>query len=306
MPQVRADRKDTSRVLEEMGHMGIACNLLTTIGEKPELTAKGFVPDYPSPLPCDIVPRVVPPNLKDWKVGLSRLTPAVVSDIFMIIEYPESGPLALASWKTRTFHTIGEFYGAIAKTLEKLVNQKKVAITGSHQITDKAVGVKPLDTLKKALDAIELIKEQGEGTPQSPGAVIAGNELAHYYKFKQIQVGRNYKFERGKKSWSLTGSFFDFPAVYPMADIPRGGYTGPGIPKPVSDLLVRFNRAYGSILKDLQSAWEKGDAGGGKADLKSAKATMGQLGPIAVQLMKTWIDDKNHDLGTYGPTFQPQ
>ena len=294
-----------SIVLEEMGHMGTACNLLTTIGEKPEMTAKDFVPQYPSPLPCDIVPRVVPPNLKEWKVGLSRLTPAVVSDIFMIIEYPESGPIALDTWQIRKFYTIGEFYDSVAKTLEYLVTQKVVKITGDRQITDKKVGVTPIDTLKKVLDDIKLIKEQGEGTPQGPGAPVSGNELAHYYKFKQIQVGRMYKYDKATKTWSLSGKFFDFPAVIPMADIPPGGYSGRVVPQKVLDLLFKFNQAYGSILKGLQSAWEKGDAGGGKADLKKAKTTMGHLGQTAIELMKIHLDEKNPDLGNYGPTFQP-
>ncbi len=290
-------------VFEEMGHMGMACNLLTTVGGTPEINVKGFVPEYPSALPCDIVPRVTPPNLSVWQVGLSRLTAAVVSDIFMIIEYPEGGPIALASHSVRGFHTIGEFYGAIAESLDYLVKHHFVKITGDRQITEtNQLSVKPVTNLQEALDAIETIKEQGEGTPQGPGAVISGDELAHYYKFKQIQVGRMYFQDAQTKKWSLNGAFIDFPAVYPMADVPRGGYSG--APHPVSDLLAQFDSDYGSILGDLQSAWVKGGAAGG-VNLGNAEITMDGLGDTALQLMQTPIDVKKPELGNYGPTFQP-
>jgi hypothetical protein len=309
-PKTYANNKEIydvlrSIVFEEMGHMGIACNLLTTIGGTPQITAQNFVPRYPSALPCNIVPRVIPPNVKDWNVGLSRLTPAVVSDIFMIIEFPEGGPIALQSFRQRKFHTIGEFYDAISRTLTYLVNHNMVKITGDRQITEtNQVLVEPIDTLIKAQRAIELIKEQGEGTPQSPGAVISGDELAHYYKFKEIDVGRKYEYNKAKKTWSLNGKFRAFPTVYPMADVPAGGYVGPGIPKNASDLLKKFNSDYGDILGNLQSAWEKGGAAG-KADLDNAEITMDGLGTTAVKLMQIPLDGKNPDLGTYGPTFAP-
>jgi ferritin-like protein len=34
-------------VLEEMGHMGLACNMLTTIGGTPQINTPGAVPKYP-------------------------------------------------------------------------------------------------------------------------------------------------------------------------------------------------------------------------------------------------------------------
>lgn len=287
---------------EEMGHMGMACNLLTTAGGTPEINVKGFVPEYPSALPCDIVPRVTPPNLSVWQVGLSRLTPAVVSDFFMIIEYPEAGPIALASHAARSFHAIGGFYNAIAESLDSLVKHHLVKITGDGQITEtNPLSVEPIADLQEALAAIETIEEQGEGTAQGPGAVISGDELAHYDKFKQIQVGRMYAQDEQTKRWSLEGAFIDFPAVYPMADVPCGGYGG--APHPVSDLLAQFDSDYGSVLRDLQSAWEKGVAAG-EVDLGNAEVTMDGLGDTALRLMQTPIDAKEPEHGNYGPTFR--
>ena len=124
----------------------------------------------------------------------------------MIIEYPEKGPVqtmefALAGAAAlRRFHTIGEFYDAIAHTLKYLVSKHEVQITGQKQLSEPFIGhdenqqnvLKPITTLQEALDAIEHIKEQGEGTPSTPDTPMFGHELAHYYKFKQIQVARNF------------------------------------------------------------------------------------------------------------------
>jgi len=290
-------------VMEEMGHMGLACNLLTTLGGSPSITAPDFVPQYPSPLPCDIAPRVIPPNLQTWQVGLSRLTPAVISDIFMIIEYPEGGPIALLDERRRTFYTIGEFYDAIAHTLRHLVNCGKLKITGDRQITEP-IGdynaVTPITNLKEALCVIEHIKEQGEGTPHAPDAVNFGAELAHYYQFKQILVGRLYQ-QMPDRTWKLNGKFFDFPAVYPMADVPRGGYSGPSVPLE----LAQFNSDYKQMLVALQAAWDKGGAAG-HHNLEEAENYMDGLGTTAVTLMNTPIDAIHPDRGNYAPTFQIQ
>ena len=93
-------------VLEEMGHMGLACNMLVALGESPALATPGFVPTFPGPLPGDVHPGLT--------VGLRRLTPSQLKT-FMDIEYPEGGPItALAA---RAFETIGAFYAALLQGL---------------------------------------------------------------------------------------------------------------------------------------------------------------------------------------------
>ena len=322
LPKNPADPKNPSYdilqtiVFEEMGHMGTALNLLTTVGGTPAITDPGFVPKYPTSLPCRISPKVTPPNVRDWKIGLSRLTPAVVSDVFMIIEYPEAGPVpfrALAEAPPPEFHTIGEFYDAIAATLRYLVEvAQSVRITGKKQLSEPFIGhdeqgqnvLNPITSLDEALKAIEHIKEQGEGTPSTPDAPPFGHELAHYYRFKQIQVGRMFQ-QQADQSWALSGPFFDFPAVLPMADIPDDGYRRPGVPQDVADKIAKFNADYKQLLALLQSAWEKGSEGGGQDDLDQAETTyMDGLSGTARELMSTPIDAANPSLGNYGPTFR--
>ncbi len=75
-------------VLQEMLHMGSACNMLTTIGGTPSINIPSAVPKYPGPLPGGVRPQLT--------VALEGLSKRVVADVFMEIEYPEHGPVALA------------------------------------------------------------------------------------------------------------------------------------------------------------------------------------------------------------------
>ena len=83
-------------VVEEMSHMGLACNMLAGLGESPALTTASYVPTYPGPLPGDVNPAL--------EITLRRLTPEQLKT-FMDIEYPEGGPITLKAG--RSFGTIG-------------------------------------------------------------------------------------------------------------------------------------------------------------------------------------------------------
>jgi Ferritin-like len=310
-------------VYEEMGHMGTVCNLLNAVGgPSPLIHDKDFVPHYPTKLPCDIAPSVICPNLIDWKISLSRLTPTLVSDIFMIIEYPEGGPAQVTEMAPRgttpaegapKYCTIGEFYDAIRETLIYLVGQNKIKICPDQkQITALFAGhdengqnvVKPINSLEDAILSIEHIKEQGEGTTGTEDAPTFGCELAHYYRFKQIQVGQLYE-QTDSRSWVLSGALFDFPAVRPMADIPADGYDPATVPKEAAMPIKNFNDNYKQMLALLQLAWEKGGKGGGQKDLGHATSYMNKLKADAVSLMSIPIDPKHPEKGCYGPTFRP-
>lgn len=303
-------------IFEEMGHLATVCNLLRSIGSTPTFTAADFVPRYPSRLPCHIAPQVIPPNVADWKISLSRLTPAVVSDVFMIIEYPEAGPIqimldaASAASDRPKYHTIGKFYDAVAATLDHLVSVGAVAVQDNGQLSEAFTGhdekgqnvLTPITCPKEAREAIEHIKEQGEGTPTSPDAPKFGHELAHYYRFKQIQTGRCFA-QGADGAWTLSGNFIDFPPVRPMADIPPDGYEGSGVPQNVRDAINKFNLDYKQLLLLLQSAWDKG-APDGQTDLSDAELIMDGLSDQARTLMSTPIEVSNPGRGNYAPTFR--
>jgi hypothetical protein len=69
-------------LLEEMLHLGIVCNLLTTFEGTPKLATALAVPKYPGPLPGDVRPNLT--------VYLSGLTRQLVKEVYMEIEYPQA------------------------------------------------------------------------------------------------------------------------------------------------------------------------------------------------------------------------
>jgi hypothetical protein len=263
-----------SVVLQEMVHMGLACNMLTTIGGTPEINAN--IPQYPGHLPGDVRPELT--------VYLAGLSKPYVSDVFMEIEEPE---WALKARFGETYPTIGAFYEAILKK----IRQDPPPMSGERQL-QMQIGndeVFPILTLPDAERAIVEIMEQGEGTRTSPLDMDPGDELAHYYRFGEIYHGRYY-VQTGPDQWDYVGDPIPFPDVYPMAKVPAGGYP---------DLLQErhFRQIFATVLDTLQGAWAKGD----QSLLDTAIAFMFSLGPLAQQLMQIPLPDGS---GTYGPDFQ--
>jgi hypothetical protein len=257
-------------VMEEMLHMGLACNLLTTIGGTPVLASPDVVPKYPGPLPGG-----VRPELKH--VALTRLTKEVVRDVFMEIEYPQHGPIAFALGET--YPTIGAFYDAVLAAFEK----PDIHITGERQLKNASVGLTEIKTLDHVRAAIKKIKIQGEGTTQSPEE--AAGELAHYYRFAQIYRGRKLiKAADGK--YKYEGDPIPFPDVFPMAEVPPEGY-------PES---LEFDKNYTAMLKDLEAAWH-----GAPAKLGAAIGKMYSMADLARALMQKPLPSGQ---GTYGPSFR--
>ena len=260
--------------LEEMLHLGLVCNMLTTIGATPELPA----PVFPGPLPGGVRPGL--------SVYLSGLTMDYVTDVYMQIEYPEDGPLTGDS----STPTIGSFYDAIAAAFQEL----QPTITGQRQLTATING-EPLYAINSLADvqrAIAEIKEQGEGTSLSPDAVDFGGELAHYYRFGEIANGACLVQADGK--WTYTGDPVPFPECWPMAPVPAGGWPSPA--PDVRALLDTFDTAYGSILTGLRDAW----ATGSNDTLGDAIDTMFALPKPATALMQVPLPDGS---GNYGPDF---
>jgi ferritin-like protein len=269
----------TGIIPEEMLHLGLVCNMLVAIDGAPELVA--YMPKYPGPLPGGVRPGLT--------VYLSGLTKEYVGDVFMGIEYPEGGPVEVDT----TYPTIGDFYDAIATAFATL----KPALSTERQLS-QSVGtgqVVVLSTLEEVATAISEIKEQGEGTSQSPDAVDFGGELAHYYRFGEIFNGMHFvKGSDGK--WGYTGPPpIPFPDAYPMAQVPAGGWSNAA--PDVRAKLDAFNATFTSLLEDLEAAWKNGDSG----KLGDAINTMFDLPGPAQELMQ--IPLPNPSDGNYGPEF---
>jgi hypothetical protein len=262
-----------SIAMEEMLHMGLACNMLTTIGGTPVLNTPDVVPRYPGPLPGNIRPALT--------VALSGLTKDVIRDVFMEIEYPDHGPIVTLMGET--YPTIGAFYTAINDAFV----QNEAAIVGQRQLISPAIGLTRLTSLAEVQSAIMKIKEQGEGTAQSPfSPTFEPDDLAHYYQFAELFHGRRVK-EVLPGVWKYEGDEIPFPDVYPMVQVPAGGYTESRA----------FDTLYTGVLDRLQSAWENGQ----QSQLSAAVQAMRQLEAPAVALMQTPLPSGN---GNFGPSFQ--
>lgn len=266
-------------VFEEMLHLGLVCNLLTTIGGTPQIATTTAVPKFPGPLPGG-----VRPNLTVYLAGLTR---QMVNEVFMEIEYPQSGPIAFAL--TTTYPTIGDFYDAV---LDAFI-QNASAIAGTKQLTasNSLLGeLKAVNTLDDARKALGTIKEQGEGTTQSPNAADFGGSLAHYYKFGEIYHG-NKLVKTDAGAWKYEGDPVPFPEVFPVARVPAEGY--PNLPEAVA-----FDKLYTVLLKQLEKAWATGD----QDELDDAMLLkMRDLTGPARALMQKPLDAGGY---TYGPCFR--
>ena len=206
-----------SVVLQEMLHMGLAANILTSISGTPSINTR--VPKYPGGLPGGVMPTLT--------VYLGGLTKAYVNGVYMNIEYPERGPLTPPPAQ----ETIGQFYDAICAALAQVGppftgNNQMQATIGENALT-------PVKSLADAQAALTEIKEQGEGTSTSPDDGD-GSELAHYYRFGEIYNGALLVQVSG--NWQYAGAPVPFPATYPMAPVPEGGWPNP--PSNVANLVA--------------------------------------------------------------------
>ncbi len=281
-----------SVVIEEMLHLSLACNLLNAVGGCPDLV--DAVPTYPTELPMGIGDQ---PG-RTFVVPLKRLSHETLG-IFMTIEEPEH-PLVLrtrapAVAPETTYRTIGEFYTAVAALIGDL---GEGIFTGhrDRQVTGwiGADLLAPVHDLPSAQAAITLIIDQGEGTATSPAA--DPEELAHFYRFEQIQRGQTLTQDTAAPhgySWGPPAVILDPDGVWPMTDNP------PLVPLPAGSEVARvsdqFDGTFTALVDALQSTFD-----GNPGALGSAMAQMHALRIEAQRLVPLAVPDTN---GTAGPRY---
>ncbi|MGE7437749.1 MULTISPECIES: ferritin-like domain-containing protein [Kitasatospora] len=239
-------------IFDEMSHFGLVCNMLTSIGGTPRLTGQSTVPKYPGPLPGG-----VRPELEVYLSGLSKDSAYLFSEI----EKPDN-PIALAE----TYTSIGAFYSRIAEVFPNyahlLTGRRQVdfPLSGQHGAGNDIV---PMNTITDVLNAIEIIKAQGEGTDASPENPFPGKpgELAHYYRFREIYHGRKLIkiSDSAHPKWDFQGDPIPMPDSHRAARVPDGGWANDPANKPTPDTaskLQTFNGHYSSMLRALEQAWQ--------------------------------------------------
>ena len=164
------------------------------------------------------------------------------------------------------YWNIGEFYKAIHLGFVELTNKlgMQAVFTGDpkKQVDPKyyysAGGeVTVITDLKSALLAIDLIAGQGEGSNQR--VYDNEGELAHYYRFDQIQKKRYYrdpnKDGTGDKAGDPRGGTFhvDMKAVFPAkANAKVADYHGH---PELEEAALLFNGQYKRFLENLNKAF---------------------------------------------------
>ncbi|MFJ2929954.1 ferritin-like protein [Streptomyces massasporeus] len=284
-------------VFDEMSHLGLAGNLLTTIGGMPRLADSQTAPKYPCPLPGGVRPELT--------VFLSGLTKDSL-DLFSRIEEPDD-PLA-ESGSGRT--SIGAFYAAIGEAFR----QHPELITGAQQIRrlmshhGEGNDVVEINSLAAAERAIGIIKEQGEGTTASPQNPHPGEqgELAHFYVFRELFHGRRLvRTSENPDRWDFAGDAIAMPSALPMGTVPAGGWEAGGLPAPDDETrqrLVDVNLQYSQMLRFLEEAWEATATAVMQSRLAAAVTRMRMLVEPSQLLMQRALPDGSGK--TYGPEFR--
>jgi len=289
----------SSVFIEEMLHMTLVANVLNAVGGTPVLDTPDFIPRYPTFLPH---------SANAFEVSLLPFSPQAV-ETFMQIERPEDRE---AQSEAEGYETIGQFYQAIEEGLKRLCETlgEAAVFSGnpSRQVTPQLFEyrgsgrVVPVYDLASALVAIDEIEEQGEGLKHAE--VWDGDrdmfhperdEVAHYFRFMELQQQRSFKRGDSPESGPTGESFtLDYSAVYPMRPNPRSQTYKGG--SPVVAKVGEFNLLYSDLLRDLHRAFN-----GEPGRLFKTIPAMQQLKVVAQAIMQMETGDGTTNAG---PTFE--
>ena len=284
-----------SVILEEMLHFALACNTLNAVGGAPAIDKPEFIPKFPGHLPGGVESGLC--------VHLKQFSLNHVHDTFMVIEQPEH-PLnfpALAAGEAKPL-TIGEYYTRIEKKIEALspgifTGKKSYQVTGGGFPPSELF---PVIDLPTSTQAIEIIKQQGEGTTTSP--LDPEHELAHYYRFAEIWHGHKLvpvpnpppgAPDDQKYRYDGPPIPFDPGKVLPVIGDPLQAKYPPS--SQAHYLNQNFNYAYTSLLKALHITFN-----GQPNRLESAIGLMHSLRELAMEMMTVPFADGVNA----GPSFE--
>lgn len=309
-PGTNSDATHVLRVIavEEMLHLTLAANLLNAVGGKPDLTAPDFVRCYPAYLPD---------GEDDFVVDLQPFSRKAVEDTFLKIERREPPPSHTPRVVKRKhperrllgahpldpqmrYCTIGDFYQEIRHGIDYLykdagLGQKLFCGAPERQVRSEAyysgggrlIEVHDIDS---ARDAIRIIVEQGEGF--GGGIYDTAGELAHFYRFQQLHLGKFYQPHDPPGHPTGPDLKIDWTAVYP---IKRNARVQEYRKSPeLYDAACAFNRTYADFLTYLTQAYN------GKPELLHGKP---EMPAAAVPLMCKLRDAMNPLIRNPHPQF---
>jgi rubrerythrin len=273
-------------IVEEMLHLTLAANILIAVGGSPKLNDPLLVPKYPGPLPMGIGDDDGPAPGQPLQVGLEPYSKKLVETVFMAIEEPED-PIEIPDVRAEavaagepTFQTIGQFYATVKAAIDNLGGDalfKKadpaLQVLGWFGPTEEI----PITDAASAKHAIDVIVQQGEGTPKKP--IDLQGDVPHFYRFQELFLGKKLVEAPGTD----LGIAYDpnQPIVIEAGDVVAMA-PNPGLIDLSGDANARARRLsdecdaiYSKLLNALQIAFngqpnKMGDALGVMFELKNA------------------------------------
>jgi Ferritin-like len=275
---------------EEMGHLGIVCNLLAAIGAPPKLhrppmpKATGYYP-----FPFDLIPFGDEALYKFLVFELPRgfpMPPPPGSDLDKVAD---EAALAAVAPEPITFEFVGELYAKIAEGFRAIAENElfigpSSAQTGNNW-SDPGLDIRVVSNRASALSALENIIEDGEGTPTN-------RARSHYNGFLDV---RTSYFREGRFAAAR-----NVPRNPATRLNPKGSGPVTLITNPTSLRLAElFNATYGVMLLMLQHYFSLApDPGSGSGlqerrslQLASQRIMSVAVRPLAEQLTTAPLGD---------------
>ena len=283
-----------SVVMQEMLHMLQAANLLISIGGRPIIDSPNTAPAYPATgLPGGVFPHLT--------VSMKKASLDHIYSVFMAIEYPHKvidSPLGI---KIVHAKTIGQLYSAIKRCFiihgDSLFYPNRTSLQVKWPYSNEYGNIYIVHDLATAMVAIKEITEQGEGAQPGDPRSFDRNDLAHFFKFKEIICGKKLVFH-GISNYSYTGDPipFDESGVWPMRDNPS--IKGLSSQSPAYTRSKIFHQTYRSLLRTLDSVFA-----GQSSRVLETVPIMESLEVQAKYLISLRLNQSDPHSETCGPIF---
>ncbi len=255
----RWQRAITSVAIEEMTHLALASNLLTSIGAGPHLSRPNF-PIPPGYHPSGVVVELAgfSQAVLDHFIFLERPEGKELHDSSEFVpaaEYHRTQPKGRLMPSAQDYGTVGHLYRGIRHGLEVLAHHIGEAALFCGDVASQIgpadgvslPGLMVVTDLKSAEDAIETIIEQGEGAPSH-------SEDSHYSRF--LNVRKEYEeFLAGDPSFAPAFPVAHNPTMRPPLDRHNRVHVNSHEAAGPLDLA---NSLYGHMLRCLVQAFGRG------------------------------------------------
>lgn len=278
-----------SVVIEEMLHMTTAANVLNAIGGAPSIDDPSFIPSYPLQLP-----------VVNISADIRRFNQISLRN-FMEIERPPSKEMSISDAYHDIMHMLTELCQRYGED-SVFIGDKSLQVDAyDPSLGESAL---PVYSLNDALDAMEMVVEQGGGCPV-PGTNLTntsagpmGGSLAHFARFTELLDGRLY----GPNDTAYSGPHgapipTDFEHVYTFDPNPSISNFQPGTN--AYNLSYAFASNYTALLVSLHEVFN-----GQPANLMSTLPQMYALRGMATQLMTTDDPRKLPNILGIGPPWE--